>query len=147
MSENKQALNFNTLDQLLGFQLRRAQQKLFQHFMQSMTKLDITPGQTGVLILIQNNPGISQAALARAVGVERATLGETIDFLERKGWVNRHKAEHDKRSYALDLSNTGQTFVKKLIPAIHQHEKEVCENLNPKEYKQLQSLLSKFIAN
>lgn len=140
-----QTLNFDTLDKLIGFQLRRAQQKLFQHFMLSMSDLEVTPGQAGVLMLLQNNPGISQAALARAIGVERATLGETIDFLENKGWVERHKSEHDKRSYALDLTAKGRSFVKKLLPAIHKHEKEICGNLSKSEYGQLQLLLTKFL--
>lgn len=108
--DNKNSLNFNELGDLLGFQLRRAQQKLFQDFMRSFQQQGISPGQAGVLILVKNNPGISQAALARAIGVERATLGETIGFLESRNWIRRKVSETDRRSYALELNAPGKFF-------------------------------------
>lgn len=76
-----QTLDFSSLDDLFGFRLRLAQVKLFQHFRESLAPLQITPGQAGLLILIRDNPGISQSDLARAMQVERATLGQTIE-----GW-------------------------------------------------------------
>jgi DNA-binding MarR family transcriptional regulator len=144
-SENSgQALHRGSLEALLGFQLRRAQIKLFQHFKSSMTRPAITPGQAGVLMLIENNPGISQAALARAMEIERATLGETIAYLQKNRWVERRKSSSDGRSYALHLSASGKQLVKKLQAGIRKHEKAVCDNLNTKERLELLRLLTKF---
>jgi DNA-binding MarR family transcriptional regulator len=143
---NEEELDRDSLQALLGFQLRRAQIKLFQHFKSSITDLILTPGQAGVLILIESNPGISQAALARALKIERATLGETIDYLQKNLWVERRKSPSDGRSYALHLSAKGKNIMKKLHPAIITHEKEVCSNLNTKEHQELLHLLSKFNA-
>jgi len=141
---NEQALERRSLQALLGFQLRRAQIKLFQHFKSSISDLCLTPGQAGVLILIENNPGISQAALARALEIERATLGETIDYLQKNTWVERRKSPSDGRSYALHLSSQGKRIMKKLQPSIETHEKNVCGNLSAKERSDLFRLLSKF---
>ena len=109
-----------------------------------MTGLNLTPGQAGVLILIENNPGVSQAALARALEIERATLGETIDYLQKNHWVERRKSPHDGRSHALHLSSKGKQIMKKLHPVISKHEKDVCGNLNIKERAELLRLLAKF---
>ena len=141
---NKQTLERSTLEALLGFQMRQAQIKLFQHFKSSMTDLNLTPGQAGVLILIENNPGISQAALARALEIERATLGETIDYLQKNHWVERRKSPSDGRSHALHLSRKGKSNMKRLYPAIDTHEKNVCGNLSSKERAELLRLLAKF---
>lgn len=141
---NQQKLERSSLEALLGFQLRQAQIKLFQHFKSSMSEPSLTPGQAGVLILIENNPGISQAALARVLEIERATLGETIDYLQKNTWVERRKSPSDGRSHALHLSSKGKSVMKKLHPSIETHEKNVCENLSAKERSELLSLLAKF---
>ena len=137
-------LNTKDLEDLLGFQLRRAQIKLFQHFKASMTDLTVTPGQAGVLILIESNAGISQAALARALEIERATLGETITDLEQKHWVERRKSLSDGRSHALYLSKHGEKLMKTLHATINSHEKKVSANLNKNEYREFIRLLVKF---
>lgn len=141
---NEQKLERASLEALLGFQLRRAQIKLFQHFKSSMLDLAITPGQAGVLILIESNPGISQAALARAMEIERATLGETINNLQDKRWVERRKSPNDGRSHALYLSTEGKKIMKNLHPAINNHERNVSDKLSAKECRELLRLLSKF---
>jgi len=142
-NKSREGLDFTTLDSLLGFQLRRAQLRVFQHFQQSAGKLGITPGQAGILMLINNNPDISQAALARAIGVRRATLGEIIADMETKTWVERHPSPEDKRSYALILSSSGKRFVKKVITAIEKHEQAVTNKLTQKEQRELLRLLLK----
>lgn len=142
--KTEQPLNKKGLEELLGFQLRRAQIKLFQHFKASMEDLAITPGQAGVLILIEGNPGISQAALARALEIERATLGETITGLEQKHWVERRKSLSDGRSHALYLSKHGEKLIKTLHSTINSHENKVSANLNKNEYREFIRLLVKF---
>ncbi len=99
------------LDDLAGFHLRRAQVRLFQHFREQFHDLGITPGQVGILALIRNNQGISQAALARAVRVERATLGETLRYLVEKSWVDRRPDPADRRINSLYLSEAGECLI------------------------------------
>lgn len=139
-----QPLDKKALENLLGFQLRSAQIKLFQHFKSSLADLSITPGKAGVLILIENNPGISQSALARALEIERATLGETITGLEQKHWVERRKSPSDGRSHALYLSENGEKLMKTLHTTINSHEKKVSANLSKNEYREFIHLLIKF---
>ena len=118
------------LDQLLGYQIRRAQTRLFAHFEVQLAHLKITPGQLGLLILISANPGISQVALARAVGIERATLGEFIDRFEREKLVERRGLLGDRRSYALHLSRRGQEFLDSAIPEVLAHESAFTDQLS-----------------
>jgi len=94
-------------------------------------------------MLINNNADLSQAALAGAIGVERATLGEIIADMETKKWVGRHPSPEDKRSYALTLSSSGRRFVKKVMAAIEKHEQAVTDKLTQKEQRELLRLLLK----
>lgn len=145
LKKNAQDVDFSTLDSLFGFRLRRAQIKLFQHFRTALADFDITPGQAGLLILVRDNPGISQSDLARAVHIERATLGQTVDVLVRRGLILRARNNTDKRAYALRLTETGADFVTRLIPAIRGHEAEIGAALDENDYRKLHELLTKFL--
>jgi len=138
-------IEFSTLDELFGFRLRLAQVRLFQHFRDNLAAFEITPGQAGLLILTRDNPGVSQSRLARAVNVERATLGQTLESLVARGLVVRERNDSDRRAYALRLSEKGERFVDQLIPAIRAHEAEVASSLTPSEFERLRSLLKKFL--
>ena len=148
MNENStsQAVNFSTLDGLVGFQVRQAQLKVFNHFRKTVGTTGITPGQAGILILIRNNPGISQAALARAIGVERATLGQIITDMEAKAWVVRRQSCTDKRSFALTLSASGRTFLETVLDRIIDHEQAITAHLSTGESREFLRLLLKFSA-
>lgn len=137
--------DISELDELIGFHLRRAQSLLFSHFREVFQDQGVTPGQVGILCLIRNNPGISQTALARTNRIERATLGEILAYLENMGWIERREAPNDRRAKALYLSNKGKSFLKKLLPAIRDHERHVSQHLNREESAQLLRLLRKFV--
>jgi DNA-binding MarR family transcriptional regulator len=134
-------LDLGILPDLLGYQLRRAQVTVFQHFAGALGDWNVTPGQLGLLVLVSRNPGISQTALARAVGVERATLGEAIDRLHKRDLLRREPAPKDRRSYALHLSESGEKFLDDFLPRLLRHEEEVAGNLSAKERKTLIALL------
>ena len=146
MNKNPTAeiVDFSTLDGLVGFQVRQAQLQVFSHFRKTVGKTGITPGQAGILILIRNNPAISQAALARAIGVERATLGQIITDMEAKSWVERHPSRADKRSYALKLSSSGKVFLQQVLEKISVHEQDLTAHLSADERREFLRLLLKF---
>lgn len=139
-----EVVDFSTLDRLIGFQVRQAQLRVFNHFRKTVGKTGITPGQTGILILIRNNPAISQAALARAIGIERATLGQIISDMEARSWVVRHPSHTDKRSYALNLSSSGKAFLENALDKIAIHEQAMTAHLGAKDRREFLRLLLKF---
>ncbi len=134
-------LDLGVLPELLGYQLRRAQLTVFQHFAGTLGDHNVTPGQVGLLVLVSRNPGVSQTALAKAVGVERATLGEAIDRLLKRRLLVRKPAPKDRRSYALRLSASGERFLHDFIPRLFAHEDDVAGNLSPQERETLIALL------
>ncbi len=129
------------LPQLVGYEIRRAQARMTADFQRIMGEFEITPGQFGVLTLISENPGISQSALARLVGVERSTMAAVIDRLTGRGLVERRAAVADQRSHALFLSAAGKAFHKKLIPLVEAHEARMTSDLTEAEKAHLLDLL------
>ncbi|MBA3581378.1 MAG: MarR family transcriptional regulator [Gammaproteobacteria bacterium] len=139
--------HYGILPSLLGFQVRRAQFAMFQHFQKYIEMTDITPSQTGVLVLVGENPGISQVALAKAIGIERASLGEVIGRFEKQGWITRKEAPWDKRSLAVYLTEAGEKLVKELLPAIQAHEELLSNNFTTEERETLIHLLRRLADN
>ena len=139
-----QVVDYTTLNGFIGFQVRQAQLQVFNHFRKTVGTMGITPGQAGMLILIRNNPAISQAALARAIGVERATLGQIITDMEAKSWVERHPSNSDRRSYALTLSSSGRVFLEQVLEKIVLHEQDLTAHLGMEERQEFLRLLLKF---
>src|SRR5207249_6787749 len=71
MTWDRGGLKPGMLPGLLGYRLRLAQQTVFRDFAESVS--DLSPGRTGMLLLIDANPGVTQGRLAHAVGLDRST--------------------------------------------------------------------------
>ncbi|MSP48654.1 MAG: MarR family transcriptional regulator [Alphaproteobacteria bacterium] len=133
------------LPELLGYHLRRAQLAVFADFARSMGGIDLTPGQFGVLARIAANPGLSQSALGRAVGIERSTVVSLIDRLERRDLVVRGKAAGDRRANALALSAEGRRLFREASRRVRTHERRIARGLTPAEAQVLAGLLKKVV--
>lgn len=131
------------LTDLLGYHLRRAQSSVFDDFMKSMAEHQITPWQFGVLILIDENSGLNQSTLAKALGIERSTMVGVIDGLEKRALVRRKKSPVDKRAHALILTDRGRALLSDVKPNVQKHEQRIVEGLNESEVKTLMSLLKR----
>ena len=136
-------LDNGQLESLLGYHLRRAQGAVFQHFVARLNHHVITPGQLGLLVLVACNPGVSQAELAREVGVERSTLGEFIDRFESRRLVERRPVSTDRRIHAIHLTGEGKQFLARVMPDVKAHEREFTKELTAQELKTLVGLLKR----
>ncbi len=69
-------LDRGVLPSLLGYVLRRTQSAVFADFAATFARAGeaLTPGEFGLLVLVERNAGLSQMALARALGIDRSTL-------------------------------------------------------------------------
>jgi DNA-binding MarR family transcriptional regulator len=128
---------------LLGYRLRRAQQAVFRDFAESVS--DLSPGRTGMLLLIDANPGVNQSRLAQAVGLDRSTMVGVVDTLEERGLIERRRGE-DRRTNGLWLTRAGRTLLARLKRRIEFHERRVAARLNAGERAQLLVLLEKLSA-
>ena len=139
------AMDFGVLPELIGYHLRRAQVHLFADFARTMAEAQMTPGQFGVISLIGANPGLTQSALARAVGIERSTMVAVIDALQDRGLVERRPSPVDRRSYALMLTADGAQLLDRLTPLVRAHERNVARRLSASDKEKLIELLTKLI--
>lgn len=136
-------IDYGILPGLVGYHVRRAQIAVFAEFNRTMAEHQITPGQFGVLTLIGGNPGLTQSALAKAVGIERSTMVAMIDGLEVRGLVERRDSPKDRRSHALVLSAAGEARLEQLKKLVLRHERQILADLSLEERQTLIGLLSR----
>ncbi len=134
-------ISLGLLPSLLGYALRRAQVAVFQNFTEVVGASELTPGQFGVLVVVDANPGLSQTQLGNALGIDRSTVVAVIDRLESRGLVARQPAPNDRRSHALHLSDSGKTTLRRLTERVRAHERQIARHLSAEEQARLIELL------
>lgn len=129
----------------LGYFIRRAQVWVFQDFIRRLAAFDIRPAQYSVLVVIGQNPGLSQSDIADTLNIERARLVHLLDKLEKRGWTERHSSPHDRRSHALHLTREGEKMLKRAHAAADEHERELIAKLGPDNHKMMLQALGVFL--
>ena len=138
-------LDRGLLPSLLGYMLRRTQSAVFGDFVATFSKASeaLTPGEFGLLVLVDRNAGLSQMALARALGIDRSTLVPILDRLQARGLLMRHRSPTDGRTHALALTPTGEKALARFARLVRAHEKRIASGLSSAETRTLIELLEK----
>ena len=142
----RQAIDFDELPSYVGYQVRRAQAKIFGEFADALGAFNFTPGSFGVLTLIRANPGITQVALAAAFGVDKSTLSPVIVRLEKRGLVRRRVLERDRRCHALYLEGSAESVFLAARERVRAFEAGLAARLSKGEQRELARLLAKLEA-
>jgi len=137
-------LELGVLNGHLGYFVRRFQVWIFQDFVRTLASFDIRPAQYSVLVVIEGNPGLSQADLADTLGIERARLVRLLDGLEQRGFTRRLPSPSDRRSHALFLTRDGQQRLKRIKALAASHEARVEATLGPEKRDQMLAALRAF---
>jgi DNA-binding MarR family transcriptional regulator len=106
---------------------------------------EITPNLIGVLALLATYPGMSQAEMARLIGLERVTVGTQVGRAISLGFVRRDDRPGGGRRYALYLTPDGKEMLAKLRKRIPRHERTAGARLSLPERRQLRVLLNKLV--
>jgi len=118
-------LDLAQLNDRVGYFLRRLQVAIFKDFIQTLAPVDVRPAQYSVLVLIAANPGRSQAAIGKALHIERARLARMLHELERRQWIERRLASEDARSHSLFLTAAGKEAMVRIEALALQHEQQM----------------------
>jgi DNA-binding MarR family transcriptional regulator len=135
--------DLGVLPGLIGYQLRLAQRAIFADFAETVGESGISPGLFGILVVIGENPGLSQQALANAAHLDRSSVVTVIDKLEDRGLVERRAA--DRRSNGLFLADEGAVLLRGLKRKVARHERRVVQNLSSRDRARLVALLQRIL--
>jgi DNA-binding MarR family transcriptional regulator len=139
----ERTIDFGELPTYVGYQVRRAQTRLFSELEAALKAFELTPGSFGVLTLIHANPGVTQGALATAFGVDKSTMSPVIVRLERRGLVRREVLASDRRRQALFLATAAEPAYRAARDRMRAVEAGIAARLTKAEQRELARLLAK----
>lgn len=112
----------------LGFLLRRAQQAHVALW-QRIVSTEVTSVQFGAMTILDAEPGLSQVELGRRLDLDRSTIADLVQRLERRALVRRSPHSSDGRRKALEVTAVGATIVRDLAPRVEQMDDLLTEAL------------------
>jgi DNA-binding MarR family transcriptional regulator len=133
------------LSSSIGFLLRMAQLKAFEHYFAELADLELKPGELSVLTLILRNPGIRQGVLAQRLMIKRAHMTKLIRALEKGGYVRRTIPDEDRRSVTLTLTAEGRRIMQRHWMRLVDYEQTPKSPLSAEQQQQLIGLLQTFV--
>jgi DNA-binding MarR family transcriptional regulator len=110
------------LEGTIGYAVRRAQIAVFADIFRSFGDLRVTTAEFSVLAVAADNPGINQADLASALGVERPRMVPIINKLEKRGLAKRLVDSRDGRARRIYLTRSGKNLLKVLKTKFAEHQ-------------------------
>ena len=113
----------NPVARHLGYRLRRLAGTAIALLSQRLATLDLTPTSASLLLLIQRNPGETQSALGRALGIQRANMVPLTDELERRGLIRREPGPG--RTQALMATRSGSAMATRALRCMEEHQAAV----------------------
>jgi DNA-binding MarR family transcriptional regulator len=138
-------LDLGPLVTIIGFVLRRAQLVVYADFLRD-APVPLTPGQLGVLVVIEHNPEMMQQDLCEAIGVDKSTFTSTLDGLADRKLIRRVRSREDRRRNSLRLTAKGKGALQAMLVHVARHEERVFARLSRSERTQLMKLLRKVAA-
>ena len=139
-------LDYDVLDDLLGYTLRRAQLAMFASFDEATRGKHLTPPRFTALVVIGANPGLSQTVLGRVLGIARSGAMLMTDLLEERGLVERRRRPNDGRAWGLHLTRRGEQFVGPMKRRVLEFDFKKAGLLTRTERRELLRLLEKLAA-
>ncbi|MGH1415155.1 MAG: MarR family winged helix-turn-helix transcriptional regulator [Pelagimonas sp.] len=123
-------VNDETLRRFVGYHLKRTFNIIQADLTQTLKPFGLRMLTYTALVLIVDNPGLSQAQLAEAMGIERPNLVVIVDELEGRDLITRDRVPTDRRAYALKTTLAGRRLYDQALEAVIAHENQMLANID-----------------
>ena len=131
------------LEELIGYNLKRAYIIVQNDFREALGANGLSARVFSALSLTVRFPNITQAELARILGIERSGLVAIVDELEARGYLQRTSVPGDRRVQALVPTGEGKDAYDAALERVRTHEAQLFQGLSRDEVETLVGLLKK----
>ena len=118
-----------------GYALRRAANATAAQLSARLGESGLKQVDASVLLLVQNNAGITASALGRQLDIQRANMVPLLKRLEDAGWIDRTPL--DGKSQGLALTAAGAEQSNRALAIIDSFETELLARIPPEHREHL----------
>lgn len=145
MRNSQQPVTMDDVYTKPGYLFRRMQQIAVAIFVEECKDFDLTPVQYAALVAIRTHPGIDATRLSLVIAFDRSTLGNVIERLEAKSFIERRAGAADRRVKSLHLTSAGKAMLHKVRLAVDRAQERMLAPLQPAERTTLMELLARLV--
>lgn len=131
----------------IGYILKTVFTSINRMIDQGVAPLGLTAMQWKPMVLIGYRDINTPAELARAINVDTGAMTRTLDRLESKGFLTRHRSQEDRRVVKLELTPSGREVVASILPAVAHTLNTHLSDFSLQEVETLVALLRRMEAN
>ena len=113
----------------------------------ALADYDLSRTQWRLLAYVLRREGITQSELARVLELERASVGSTVDIMERKGLVMRVANPDDRRVWRIAATPRARDLLPGLRGSIDDMLDLTFSGLTPASIAALSGTLDQIVAN
>jgi DNA-binding MarR family transcriptional regulator len=132
-----------TVEDHVGFLLRRAHQRHVALFTAGMTDADLTPTQFTALFKTVELGRITQNHLGRLAAMDPATIQGVVKRLMARGLMRRRGDLMDRRTAVLEPTEAGVALITRAVACARQSHEAALAPLSAEERVQVLALLRK----
>ena len=140
---DRQEIDVSPLLGYLGYALRRAQLAAYADFIAALGEVAISPGEFGVLTIINQNPGLRPADVCTALSILKPNFVAVLASLEQRDLVERRDSQNDRRAFALHLTPSGTALLQHARTLQAEHEARLVKKIGARGRTELLRLLNK----
>ena len=126
------------IDSVLGFHMQRAS---FVFAPNARSVRGFPRWELTILSVVSANPGISQTAVSKAVGIDQGNLIPQLNGLIKRGLLTKAVPEGDRRVRCLKLTADGETRLNQMLALTRKLEAQRLVQFTQAERKTLLDLL------
>lgn len=102
------------LNESLGFNVNVAANASLRRFANVTKPFGITPEQYVTMMMLKENPGITQTQMAEKIFKDKTTITRGVDGLVDKGYVTKERDSTDRRAFNVTLTAEGQRVIEEV---------------------------------
>jgi DNA-binding MarR family transcriptional regulator len=129
-----------------GYLIKLAQAALHAHMTRALHEHGVTITQFAVLTALADEPGLSNAELARRAFITPQSMNENLRELEQRTWVTRSPHPTHGRIVQFELTEDGRTTLQACDATVTVIEERMLAELDSGERRQLATALRTCIA-
>lgn len=137
------AVDLGPLAAMLHHALRRAHGTATDALHATLADEDMRPLPFALLVVLRRNPGLRQAQLGFALGIQQTNLVPLLDALAARGLAERRPVRGDRRARGVFLTRLGDETLARLEAKAAAHEARLAARLGPEGRLQLLALLKR----
>src|SRR3982074_3820953 len=128
-----------------GYRFRRMQQIAVSIFVEECKAHDLTPVQFAALVAIHTHPGIDVTRLSAVIAFDRSTLGNVIERLGTKQYIERKPPREGKPVKLRYLTKAGAALLRDIMPSVDRAQARMLQPLKPADRKTLLALPTQLV--